>query len=74
MAGVFVLAAPVVVLGVGAYALTKKRRNAKVTAVLTRAIEKLYAVQDRLMANAEHYRDELAEIKTWIDELKRRKP
>ena len=78
VAGVFVLAAPVVVLGVGGYALAKKlakkRRNAKVTAVLTRAIEKLYAVQDRLMANAEHYRDELAEIKAWIDELKRRKP
>lgn len=73
-AGVAVLAAPVAIFAVGAYAIAKKRRKAKLTAALTRAIEKLYAVQDRLMANAERHRDELAEIKTWIDELERRKP
>ena len=34
--------------------------NAKLAAALGRAIEKLYNIQERLIANAEHFREELA--------------
>ncbi len=74
-AGVVLLTGP---LGVVGYAIAKnlrnKQRNAKQVAALRRAIEKLYKIQDRLLANAEHFREELAEIKASIDELKRQKP
>lgn len=73
-AGVGVLAAPVAVLGVVGYAIAKKRRNAKLAAALNRAIEKLYAIQERLMANAEYFRGELAEIKEYIGEFERQRP
>ncbi len=73
-AGVALLTGP---LGVAGYAIAKKRmdteRKAKLTAALGRAIEKLYKIQERLIANAEHFREELAEIKAYIDELKRQK-
>ena len=59
-AGVGVLAAPVAVLGIGGYARAKWRTNAKLAAALGRAIEKLYNIQERLIANAEHFREELA--------------
>ena len=74
VAGIGVLAAPVAVLGVAGYAISKKRRNAKLAASLNRAIEKFYAIQDRLMANAEHFREELAEIKAYITEYEHRRP
>ena len=74
VAGIGVLAAPVAIFGIAGYAITKKRRNAKLAAALGRAIEKLYKIQERLMANAEYFRKELAEIKAYIDELKRQKP
>ena len=70
VAGIGVLAAPVAVLGIAGYAIAKKRRNAKLAA----AIEKLYAIQERLMANAEHFRDELAEIKAYITQYENRRP
>ncbi len=73
-AGVSVLAAPVAIFGVAGYAIAKKRRNAKLAAALGRAIEKLYQIQERLIANAEHFREELAEIKAYIDQLTRQKP
>lgn len=73
-AGVGVLAAPVAVLGVVGYAIAKKRRNAKLAAALNRAIEKLYAIQERLMANAEYFRDELAEIKAYIGQFEHQRP
>ena len=73
-AGIFVLAAPVVVCGVAGFAIAKKRRNAKLAVALGRAIEKLYKIQERLIANAEHFREELAEIKAYIDQLIRQKP
>ena len=63
-----------VVLGTIWYVITTKRRHAKEVAALNRAIEKLYAIQERLMENAEHYRELLAELKAWIDELERRIP
>lgn len=74
VAGVGVLAAPAVVLGVAGYAIAKKRRNAKLAAALNRAIQKLYTIQERLMANAEYFRKELAEIKAWIDDFERQRP
>ena len=73
-AGVTLLAGP---LGVVGYVIAKKRRDAerkaKRMAALSRAIEKLYKIQERLLANAEYFRDELADIKASIDELKRQK-
>ena len=75
-AGVAALTGPLG--GVVGYVIAKKRRDAerkaKLTAALSRAIEKLYKIQDRLLANAEYFREELAEIKAYIDELKRQKP
>ena len=74
VAGIGVLAAPVAIFGIVGYGIAKKRRNAKLAAALGRAIEKLYKIQERLMANAEYFRKELVEIKAYIDELKRQKP
>ena len=73
-AGVAVLAAPVAALGVIGYGIAKKRRNAKLAAALGRAIEKLYKIQERLMANAEYFREELAEIKAYIDQFELQRP
>ena len=73
-AGVSVLAAPAVLLGVAGYGVAKRRRKAKLAAALSRAIEKLYNVQERLTANAEYFRDELAEIKAFIDHFENRMP
>lgn len=74
LAGIGVLAAPVAILGIGGYALAKKRKNAKHAAALATAIGKLYDIQSRLMKNAEYFRDELAQVKATIDFLKNRKP
>ena len=73
VAGIGLLAAPVAVLGVAGYAIAKKRRNARLAAALNRAIMKIYRIQARLVANAEYFREELAEIKAYIDELERQK-
>ena len=64
-------------LGIAGYAIAKKlrneRKNAKQVVALGRAIEKLYKIQERLIANAEYFREELAEINAYINELKRQK-
>lgn len=73
-AGVGVLAAPVAILGIAGYAIAKKRKKAKLAAALGRAIEKLYKLQERLIENAEYFREELAEINAYIDQLQRQKP
>lgn len=70
-AGVGVLAAPVAALGVVSYAIIKKRRNAKLAAALNRAIQQLYTIQEMLMGYAEYCREELAEIKAYIDQLEK---
>ena len=72
VAGIGVLAAPVAVLAVGGYAIAKRRRNAKLAVALRTAIEKLHRIQERLTANAEYFREELAEIKAYIDIFERR--
>ncbi|EDW8956993.1 hypothetical protein QB714_002132 [Salmonella enterica] len=74
VAGIGVLAAPVALLGVGAYAIAKKRKNARLAAALGTAISKLYAIQDRLLANAEYFKDEIAAIKATIELLGKKKP
>jgi hypothetical protein len=73
VAGIGVLAAPIAALGVAGYAVAKKRRNAKLAAALGHAIAKLYSVQERLMENAEYFKEEIAGIKATIDLLTKKK-
>lgn len=74
VAGVAVLAAPVGGLAVAGYAITRRRRNAKLAAALRTAIEKLHQIQERLTANAEYFREELAEIKAHINNFESQMP
>ncbi len=74
VAGIGVLAAPVAVLGVAGYAVAKHYKNAKLAAALGEAIRKLYAIQERLLANAEYFREEIAGIKVAIEMLSSKKP
>lgn len=74
VAGIGVLAAPVAILGIGAFAIAKQRKNAKLAAALGQAISKLYAIQDRLLKNAEYFKEELAGIKAAIELLTKKKP
>jgi hypothetical protein len=73
-AGIGVLAAPVAVLAVGGFWLARKRQHAKLTAALGEAISKLYAIQTRLVKNAELFKEEIAGIKVAIEMLNRKKP
>lgn len=70
LAGIGVLAAPVAILGVAGYAIAKQVKNAKRAEVLRTAIQKLYNIQLRLIANAEYFKEEIAGIKLIIDNLK----
>lgn len=74
VAGIGVLAAPIAVLGVAGYAIAKKRKNAKLSAALSTAIKKLYNIQNRLIANAEYYKEELAGINATITLLESKLP
>lgn len=74
VAGIGVLAAPIAILGVGAYAFAKMRKNAKLSIALGVAINKLYEIQARLMENAEYFKEEIAGIKAAIDVLTKKKP
>ena len=72
--GVGVLALPVLVGGVAGYAVVSRRQRARLTTALSRAIEELYHIQEQLIANAEYFEAELAEIKAYIEHLERQKP
>jgi len=74
VAGIGVLAAPIALLGVGAYAIAKKWKNTRLAAALGTAIRKLYEIQERLMRNAEYFKEEIAGIKAAIDLLAKKKP
>lgn len=74
VAGIGVLSAPVAALGIAGYALAKKRKNAKLAADLGQAISKLYAIQERLMQNADYFREEIASIKAVVNMLNSKKP
>ncbi|MDM4564726.1 hypothetical protein QTO98_31350 [Klebsiella oxytoca] len=52
----------------------KHKKNAKLTAALSQAIQKLYEVQERLMSNAEYFKAEIAGIKATIDMLTKKAP
>ena len=69
VAGIGVLAAPIALLGIGGYALANRWKKAKMLAALNTAIEKLYAIQKRLLSNAEHYKEELATLSALVEAL-----
>ncbi len=74
IAGIGVLAAPVAILGVGGYAVAKRRKAAKLGEALRKAISRLKDIHDRLMVNSDAYREEIAGVETAIDILSKRKP
>lgn len=74
VAGIGVLAAPVAALGVTGYAIAKKYKNSKLATALGLAINKLYEIQERLLQNAEYFKEEIAGIKAAIDLLTMKKP
>lgn len=53
---------------------SETQKNAKLTAALSQAIQKLYEVQERLMSNAEYFKAEIAGIKATIDMLTKKAP
>ena len=69
VAGIGVLAAPIALLGIGGYALANRWKKAKMLAALNTALEKLYAIQKRLLSNAEHYKEELASLSALVEAL-----
>lgn len=71
--GIGVLAAPIALLGIGGYALAKKRKKARMLSALNVAIEKLYAIQKRLKDNAEHFREELGALTSLVEALQMKK-
>lgn len=74
VAGIGVLAAPVAVLATVGYAVAKKRKNAKLAVALGVAITRLFEVQEKLVKNAEYFRDEIAGINATIELLTRKLP
>ena len=73
VAGIGVLAAPIALLGIGGYALANRRKKANMISCLNVAIEKLFAIQKRLQANAQRYKEELTTLKVLVDELMTKK-
>lgn len=73
VAGIGVLAAPIALLGLGGYALAKKRKKARMLSALNVAIEKLYAIQKRLKDNAERFREELGALSSLVEALRTKK-
>jgi hypothetical protein len=73
VAGIGVLAAPIALLGVAGYAVAKRYKNAQLAAALGQAIAKLHAILERLLANAEYFKEEIAGIKVAIDILANKK-
>lgn len=73
VAGIGVLAAPIALLGLGGYALAKRRKKARMLSALNVAIEKLYAIQTRLKNNAERFREELGALTSLVEALRTKK-
>lgn len=73
VAGIGVLAAPIALLGLGGFALAKKRKKARMLSALNVAIEKLYAIQTRLKNNAERFREELGALTSLVEALRTKK-
>ncbi len=74
LAGMAVLAAPIAILGIAGYAIAKSKRNAQLTTNLGKAIAKLYNIQERLLKNAEYFKEEIAQLTMIIDMLQKKKP
>lgn len=72
LGGIVILTIPAALAGVAFYAIAKKRKNTKMAASLGLAIKKLYEIQERLMQNAEFFKEEIAEIKAMIAFLQRK--
>lgn len=62
------VAAALLLVSAGGYVL-ERRRKAKTVAALRTAVDKLHRIVERLTANAEYYRSEIAELKAYIDHL-----
>lgn len=56
----------VVLAAVGGYVIGRRRR-AKLVASLRTAVEESHRIIERLTANAEYYREEIAELKAYVD-------
>jgi hypothetical protein len=69
LVGLGVLATPVAALGVFSYRLAKKRKKATHAAAVGLAAKKIYDVQARLSRHEDHFRDELAHIKSTLEAL-----
>lgn len=74
VAGIGVLAAPVAVLGIVGYSIFKHKKVKKQTAALQHALEELYSIVERLVANAQYFQQEILKIQGLIDVLKMRAP
>lgn len=61
VAGVGVLAAPIAACGLLGFGIARGRRNAKLMTALREMIDELRGIEERLIQQAEHLRDELAE-------------
>lgn len=72
VAGVGVLALPVVVLAAAGYAGVKKYKNVKRTTTFGKAISELCDIKSRLIQHEEHFKEEIAYIDGVIASLKKR--
>jgi hypothetical protein len=73
LVGIGVLAAPVAALGMFGYSLAAKIKKANNAAALGLAAKRICDVQSRLIRHEEHFREELAYIKTTLEILTRMK-
>ncbi|MEQ9127257.1 hypothetical protein [Thalassospira sp.] len=69
LAGMFMFAAPVALLAIGGYAIGKNRSRARQNAALSSAIQKVYSIQERLIANAEYFQKEIMELQVALEFL-----
>jgi hypothetical protein len=73
LVGLGVLAAPVAALGAFSYGVAKKRKKASAAAAVGLAAKKICEIQARLIEHEDHFREELANIKTTLELLTRMK-
>jgi len=73
LVGLGVIAAPVAALGVASYSLAKKIKKSRNAAALGMAAKKICEIQSSLIRHEDHFREELANIKTTLEVLTRMK-
>lgn len=74
VAGISVLALPVAGLGIIGFSFAKKRKNARLAAALNESISKLFNIQERLIQNAEYFKQEIAMVQGAIKVLQKKLP